>query len=349
MKDWHKLLVSPFHTIKETLKIIDEQALQIALVVDERKKLLGTVTDGDVRRGILRGVSLDDPITEIMNATPTVALLFGNIINTLSIMKSKRLRQIPIVDDDGILVGLEVLEELIQPQIKGNWVVLMAGGLGTRLRPLTEDCPKPLLKVGTKPILETIIEQFIENGFTNFLISVNYRFEMIESYFGDGGKWGINIRYIHENKRMGTAGALSLLPVKPTNPFIVMNADLLTKINFKGLLDFHNESKTMATMCIKEFEYQIPYGVIRTDKQRLISIDEKPVQRYYINAGVYVLDPAALDFIPHDSFYDMPGLFDDLLKTDKSATIFPIREYWCDIGHLDDFDRANTEYEKVFL
>lgn len=349
MDRWKQVKVTPNTSIKETLKIIDDSTLQIALVVDEADHLLGTVTDGDIRRGMLKGIMLDESVENIMNENPTTAKLSENKRGLLSKLRNKKIYQLPIVNDENKLVGLRLLDELIEsPEPKENIVVLMAGGLGTRLRPLTEDCPKPLLEVGKKPILETIIENFIESGFSKFYISVNYKSEMIMDYFGDGTKWGIDIQYIHEEKRLGTAGALSLLPFKPDKPFFVMNGDLLTKVNFKLLMDFHNESRSQATMCVREYDFQIPYGVVKLDKQKLVSIEEKPIHRSFVSAGIYVLDPVALDFIPENTFYDMPTLFEKMIEHNYSSTVFPIREYWCDIGQIEDYNKANQDYDEVF-
>ncbi|MGQ9826160.1 MAG: nucleotidyltransferase family protein, partial [Desulfotomaculales bacterium] len=239
--------------------------------------------------------------------------------------------------------------DLINPKKRNNVVVIMAGGLGSRLRPLTDECPKPLLKVGGKPLLETILENFLEYGLYNFYFSVNYRAEMIREYFGDGSRWGANIEYINEEKRLGTAGALSLLPEKPKNTVLVMNGDLLTKINFEHLLDFHADTKADATMCVKEYNFQIPYGVVKTDRHRLIEIEEKPVKTFFISAGIYAIEPAVIDLIPRNTYFDMPGLFEKLIKENREAAVFPIREYWLDIGHKEDFERANGEFSEVFL
>jgi dTDP-glucose pyrophosphorylase len=348
LKSWEKVKVSPDTSIRDTLKVIDDGSIQIALVVDMKNHLLGTVTDGDIRRGMLKGISLDKAVNQVMNCNPITGSIFEYKDSFLLKLKTKKLYHLPIVNDENQLVGLEMLEDLIETNQKDNIVVLMAGGLGTRLMPLTENCPKPLLKVGNKPILETIIENFIESGFSKFYISVNYKSEMIQDYFGDGSNWGIDIQYLHEDKRMGTAGALSLLPNRPEKPFLVMNGDLLTKINFSLLLDFHHENKSQATMCVREYDIQIPYGVVRLDNQRLVSIDEKPIHRSFVSAGIYVLDPDALDFIPVDSFYDMPTLFERLISNNKNTSVFPIREYWCDIGRIDDFEKANSDFEEVF-
>lgn len=348
MTHWKEIMISPSTAILKAIEIIDAGAMKIALVVDENNCLLGTVTDGDIRRGILRGVALDEEVQNVMNPNPITARSTETKETVLAIMKLKRLHQIPIIDGQGCVVGIEILDNLLKSNFRENWVMLMAGGLGTRLRPLTDDAPKPLLKVGSKPILETIMDNFIEYGFRKFYLSVNYKAEMIEEYFGDGSRWGVEIRYIHEDKRMGTAGALGLLSEKPTQPLVVMNGDLLTKVNFQQLLDFHIEHRAQATMCVREYDFQVPYGVVKVDKLKLIGIDEKPIHKFFVNAGIYVLDPAALDLIPKNEFFDMPSLYQKLMDLNCETVVFPIREYWMDIGRKDDFERANGEFWEVF-
>jgi NDP-sugar pyrophosphorylase family protein len=243
---------------------------------------------------------------------------------------------------------VELLDYLLEAPERENWVVLMAGGLGTRLAPLTDNCPKPLLKVGNKPILETIIENFISHGFKRFYLSVNYKAEMIEEYFGDGSRWGAEIRYLREDKKMGTAGALGLIPEPLTQPFLVMNGDLLTKVNFSQLLNFHQEQNAHATMCVREYDFQVPYGVVSVDKHRIKSIEEKPVHRFFVNAGIYVLDPEAVSLIPADMPYDMTSLFEQMTANEREVIAFPVREYWLDIGHRDDFERAAGDFARIF-
>ncbi|EMT45874.1 nucleotidyltransferase family protein [Anoxybacillus flavithermus] len=348
MKNWKELLVSPYSSIFETMKNIDETAAQIALVVNEEHQLLGTVTDGDIRRGILKGISLEDQVLKVMNQNP-VAVQQGVSRQAIKkLFQEKKLRQLPIVNENNQVVDVIFSNDIFAPIIFDNWVVLMAGGLGTRLRPLTENIPKPMLKVGTKPILQTILESFIEYGFHKFYLSVNYKREIIKEYFGDGVEWGVQIEYLDENKRLGTAGALSLFSEKPNNPIIVMNGDILTKINFQQLLQFHEETHSIATMCVREYQYQIPYGVVRIDGSTLCSIEEKPIERYFVNAGIYVLNPEALDVIPRNEYFDMPSLFETLIKQQKKTSVFPIREYWLDIGKMPDFEKANLEFSEVF-
>jgi len=344
MKDWKNVLVSPDTSIRETIRIIDEGALKIALVVDAEKKLLGTVSDGDIRRGILKGFSLEDPVDALMNRYPIVVSQNSGREEMLALMRTKQVYQIPVVSSTGMLVGLELIDALLAPPQRENWVLLMAGGLGTRLHPLTADIPKPLLKIGDKPILESIIGNFISYGFSRFFISVNYKSELIEDHFGDGSQWGIQIEYIREDKKLGTAGALSLLPERPTMPLLVMNGDVLTKVNFEQLIEFHLEHRAEATMCVREYDFQVPYGVVKFDQHRISSIEEKPIQRFFVNAGIYVLEPSVLGEIPHDTYFDMPTLFERLVEARRETAVFPVREYWLDIGRIDDLERAQGDF-----
>ncbi|MDA8100060.1 MAG: nucleotidyltransferase family protein [Nitrospiraceae bacterium] len=283
-----------------------------------------------------------------MNSAPTTVSAEEDKSEILALMRQKQLYQIPIVTNQGTLVGLEILDDIIQVPKRDNIVVLMAGGMGVRLRPLTNDIPKPLLKVGGKPILETILENFIEYGFRRFYISVNYKAELIVDHFGDGSRWGVEIKYLYEEQKLGTAGALGLLPEKTDLPVVVMNGDVLTKINFKHLLDFHKEHNAKATMCVREYDFQVPFGVVKLDNHRLVSIEEKPLHRFFVNAGIYVLEPQSMEFIPRNVFFDMPTLFSTLNNHQQETSVFPIREYWIDIGRLDDFERANQEFDRNF-
>jgi len=336
-------------TIRDTIQRIDSSSAQIALVCDEAHHLLGTVTDGDVRRGILRGIQLDASVREIMNAHPTKAGPNDDRNAILEVMKKKMLRQIPVVDSENCVLGLETLDDLLRPEKRDSTVVIMAGGLGMRLRPLTEECPKPMLPIGGRPILETIIRNFVEYNFRQFYISVNYMAERISEYFGDGGHLGADIQYVHEDRKLGTAGALSLLPDRPCGPFIVMNGDVLTKVNFDHLLDFHAAHAAQATMCVREYDFEVPYGVVNIENNRIADIDEKPVHRFFVNAGIYVLESRALDLIEPGMHLDMPDLFKRLMRAGEETAAFPIREYWIDIGRHADLERANGEYEDVFL
>lgn len=347
-KDWKKTMILPSASVKDAMQVMDKSALKIVFVVDEKKHLLGVVTDGDVRRSILRGEAISTLVEKIMNVHPVTASIEMERAATLRLMAAHGVQQIPLLDGQNQLVGLAQMEELLNRPRRDNVVVLMAGGLGTRLRPLTDKIPKPLLKVGAKPILETILESFLDAGFYRFYFAVNYKSKMIEDYFGDGSRFGADIQYLHEKKRMGTAGALYFLPKLTDEPIIVMNADLLTKVDFGEMLDYHIEQGAIATMAVRECNYQVPYGVIDFDGERITAIREKPSYSVFVNAGIYTLSPEAVARVDREEFFDMPQLFDLLVSEGKKTTVYPVREYWMDIGRIDDFQKAQEEYRELF-
>ena len=348
MADWKKAALPTSANLRDAIRSLDESALQIVLVVDEQESLKGTITDGDIRRALLRGEGMDAPVTKAMKENPITAGPEIDQATLLRWMKQFTIGQVPIVDAAGRVIGLETLKTLMRQEDSGNWVVIMAGGLGTRLRPLTEDLPKPLIPVGGKPVLESIIEQLAEQGFRKIFLSVNYQAGKVAEYFGDGARWGVDISYLEENKRLGTAGALTLLPEKPVQPFLVMNADLMTDINFRKLVHFHEKQTADATMGVRDYRLQVPYGVIDTRGHRITGIVEKPVQSYFVNGGIYALSPSVLKYVPQDEMYDMPQLFEALIDDGGLATAFPIHEYWIDIGRFEDLDKAQEEYGAVF-
>lgn len=348
INDWKKIAVKSDSTMKEVLLVISDGNMQIALVVDDGCHLAGTVTDGDIRRALLRGNELDTPVSSLMNDSPTTGLLDEDKSLWQRTMQRHTLRHLPLLDSNGCVVGLARFEFPKEPK-RDNPVILMAGGLGTRLHPLTQSQPKPLLEVGSKPILETIIENFAEHGFHKIYLCINYKGEMIKQYFGDGSRWNVEIEYIEEQKRMGTAGALSLLPKSPDMPFFVMNSDLLTKVDFVRLLHFHQKHSGSATLCTREYSHQIPYGVINLEGHDVIDMVEKPTHRFSVNAGIYVLEPETLNDIPDDCFFDMPSLINVLLENKKTVSSFPIHEYWIDIGRMQEFKQAHEDYSEKFI
>lgn len=348
MRDIQDILVTPDITIKRVLEIIDKSSKQIALVVDKEQKLLGTVSDGDIRRGFLRGVSLEDSIETIYFRSPTVANINDTKNSIIRLSTSKKIHQIPLLNDRGVVVGLDILDELVSHKKRLNKVILMVGGLGTRLKPLTDNMPKPMLSVGNKPILQTIVEKFAEYGFTNIVMCVNYKSNIIQKHFGDGSAFGVEIEYVLEEKRMGTAGALSLLNEKPNEPFFVMNGDLLTNVNFEHLYQYHISTNSIATMCVREYDFQVPYGVVNIKDNKITSIKEKPIHKFFVSAGIYILNPEVLQYIQQNEFYDMPTLFEKLIELEQNTLSFPIREYWLDIGRIEEYERANNEYRDVF-
>lgn len=344
MKNFRNVIVGLQTTLHDAIARIDNSGLQIAVVLHEDGTLAGILSDGDVRRAILRNCDMSTPVENIMNRNPTTASVSTPKSEIMALMRRKALHHIPLLDENLRMVDLATLDGLTGIVERPNWVVIMAGGLGTRLRPLTENCPKPMLHVGGKPILENIIENFVEQGFRHFYISVNYMAEVIKDHFGDGSKHGADIRYLHESKRLGTAGALSLLPSQPSAPILVMNGDLLTRLHFDQMLQFHEEHEAMATMAVREYGFQVPYGVVNIDGTSIDSIDEKPMHRFFVNAGIYTLAPESLDHIPDDTYFDMPSLFEKLKANSQAISAYPLREYWLDVGRLEEFERAQSEW-----
>lgn len=344
---WQNVLVSPSKSIQDVLSVIDKEHLRIALVVDNDNSLLGTVTDGDIRRALINKISFEEPISKIMCSTPTTVDVGTPRAKILEIMEEKELFLIPLLDN-GIVVGLETVHRAIQKNKYDNPVFLMAGGFGTRLQPLTNNCPKPLLKVGDKPILETLLLQFINAGFHNFFISTHYLPEMIREYFGNGSKWDVVIKYVHEQEPLGTGGALGLLPNDiPDVPVIMINGDVLTTINIQRLLAFHNHKGGIATMCVREYEYQVPFGVVENNGTELLAMTEKPIHRYRVNAGIYVVEPSLIAKVKSNEYIDMPTLLEK--NMDHKVHLFTFHEYWLDIGRIDDFNRAQQDYENLGL
>jgi len=346
--DWKKVLLKPGDTMEYAIKVLHKGGCRIALVTDEHCRLLGTITDGDIRRALINQLTMKSPVSLVMNSNPLVVDSKVKNEEMLSLMSDNGLLHMPILDKDGVLCGLETLQHLIEKPVYDNPIFLMAGGFGTRLHPLTEDMPKPLLKVGSKPILEMIIEQFISHGFHNFYISTYFKSEKIRNYFKNGEIYNISIQYVHEDKPLGTAGSLGLLPANVSNlPIIVMNGDLLTKVDFKNLLDFHCNNDSDATMCVREYEFQVPYGVVDIENYIIKGIKEKPVHKFFVNAGIYVLNKTLINKLDGKSYIDMTDFLDKELGSDK-VNAFPIHEYWLDIGEIEEYERANREVYDEF-
>ncbi|MBL4691940.1 MAG: nucleotidyltransferase family protein [Magnetovibrio sp.] len=345
LKHWQEAIIQPPSTMKDAMTALEETAMQIVMVVNDKQKLEGVVTDGDVRRALLAGKGMDVAVGEIMSADPIHGKPGDSRDMLISRMRTLGVHHMPIIDADGILVDLATTE----PQgMRSNWVVLMAGGLGSRLRPLTNDVPKPMLHIGDRPILETIIGQLHEFGFGKFFISLNYLASQIEGYFGDGSRWGIDIDYLRETSPLGTAGALSLMEEKPTEPVILMNGDLLTKLNFDKLIEFHEEHKAPMTVCVREYTYSVPYGVLETEGPYLRSLVEKPQRQALVNAGIYVISPEVFDRIKPDEPIDITDIINQLLEEGLQPAVFPVHEYWIDIGQKHDIERAMKEFSDVF-
>ncbi|EGR1063796.1 TPA: nucleotidyltransferase family protein [Vibrio cholerae] len=348
---WQKTLISESSTIKQALEIINSEALRVAVVVDKNKKLLGMITDGDIRRGLLNDLMLSDSVVKVMNSKPITAKQGASKDQLVELMERKQILSVPLLDQENKVVGLETLHSALSKDRYQNPVFIMAGGFGTRLRPLTHNCPKPMLKVGDKPILETVIKSFIKAGFSNFYISTHYMPEQIHQHFGDGSNLGVSISYVHEYTPLGTGGALGLLPEDMPRdlPLIMINGDVLTKVDFQRLLNFHLENDADATMCVREYDYQIPYGVISGEGNRITSMVEKPIQRFFVNAGIYVVSPRVIQSVAKNQKIDMPTLLEQHMQERNNILMFPIHEYWLDIGRMDDFNRAQIDINTLGL
>jgi len=349
MVNWKSAILNKNDTMEMAINVLDSASLRIVMVADQDEKLIGTITDGDIRRALIKQLPIDTPVTEIMFTNPSVSSIDDDKEIIMSLMKSRDILQIPVVDMDGKIIGLEILQHLLETRKHNNVVFLMAGGFGKRLQPLTNETPKPLLKVGNKPILETILCQFIDYGFHKFVISTHYKADMIQSYFGKGSQWGVEISYVYEDKPLGTAGALGLLPKDFTElPIIMMNGDLLTKVNYERMLAFHNEHNGIATMGVREYDFQVPYGIVKADEHLVKNIEEKPVQKFFVNAGVYVLSPKLIEKITPEQYTDMPQLLENQIHHGLEVNMFPIHEYWLDIGRQDEFERAQEDMKGIF-
>jgi len=349
MNSWQSVLISPQVSLQDAIGVLDRGGRQIAVVVDAEQRILGTLTDGDVRRALLRQLPLSTPVAEVMARHPRTAPADSSKQQILQMMERHQVLQIPLIDPAGRVVGLETLHELLHGRRKNNAVFLMAGGFGKRLQPLTDNCPKPLLQVGEKPILEIIIENFVKAGFHRFFISTHYLPEMIRERIGDGSRWDIEVEYVHEDEPLGTGGAVGLLPRdRIQEPMFMMNGDLLTNLDFNKLLDFHNSHDAVATMCVREYEHRVPYGVIESDGLRITSMTEKPAYRYFINAGIYLLSPEILHSVAPGQRIDMPTLLEQQMAQSKAVNMFPVHEYWLDIGRMEDFQRAQYDVAGLF-
>ena len=338
------LLISPNAPVLDALHIIDRATTQIALVVDDEKCLLGTLTDGDIRRGFICGETLESPVCRLMNSNFHSVSEIHDQSLVFEMMRKKSLRQIPVLDDQGRVSKLILLKEFLEPLDLPNAVVIMAGGKGTRLRPYTENCPKPMLLVDDKPMLEILLEQCIASGFRNFYFSVNYLKEYIIDYFQNGEKWGVSISYLVENEPLGTAGSLQLLPSHLTEPFLVMNGDVLTKLDTSRLLNFHHEHDALGTMCVREYTATVPFGVVQTNGVDLESFIEKPSYTYFVNAGVYIINPKLLSLISENQKIDMPTLLQNAQEAGHRISVCPIHEYWLDIGRPETLSQAHNEW-----
>lgn len=330
-------------SLYEAMKAIQSGACGIALVTDSTGALLGVMTDGDIRRAVLAGASLQDRLEAYVVRNCKFVSPQVRRSDVLDLMRAHHLNQIPIIDQAGHLVGLHLLREMLGAEPRPNWAVIMAGGRGERLRPLTDRVPKPMIKVAGRPILERIVLHLVGFGIRRIFISVNYLADLIESHFGDGTAYGCRIDYLREAQPLGTGGSLRLLPEKPQHPLLVLNGDLVTQFDVGGILACHGQGHYMATMGLHEYVHEIPFAVVDVDSGRLTRISEKPTVSFLANTGIYVLEPALLDRIPDGIPMGVPSLFEDCIKRGEPTGSFFIEDEWTDVGRHDQLQQARGE------
>jgi dTDP-glucose pyrophosphorylase len=340
------LMVPPDATILRVMKCIDDNHKGIALVVDEERRLVGTVTDGDTRRAVLTGIDLEIPVSSLLARKadskyprPVTVTVEASEDEILELMRRHRLHQIPVLDDEGVVVDLALLDDLLPDRELPLQAVIMAGGFGKRLRPLTEELPKPMLPVGDRPLMERTIERLRQAGIKRVQVSTHYMKEKITEYFGDGQDFGVDLNYVTEDEPLGTAGALSLL-AEPDEPLLVINGDILTRLDFGAMLDFHRQHEADLTLAVRQYEFKVPYGVVETDGVNVVGISEKPCLQNFVNAGIYLLNPDVQRCIPPSCRYDMPELLTQMIAEGRRVICFPVREYWMDIGKYSDYAQA---------
>lgn len=350
--DISKICISKDCSIRDAMTCIDKNPATIALVVDEQMRLIDTITDGDIRRAILDDLNLDHPVAVLRERkvntpfnTPVTAPIGKEPNEYLAIMKDNSVQQLPLLDKEGRVSDIVIFRELFNYAPLPLRAVVMAGGFGTRLRPLTEELPKPMLPIGDKPLLEHIIERIKESGIHRVDLATHYKGDIIEEYFKDGDRFGVDIRYVREDQPLGSAGALSLIE-ESEEPILIINGDVLTEIDFRAMHNFHLEHGADMSVGVKKYTFDVPYGVVETDGVNLTGIIEKPTLYQYINAGIYLINPNVCGFIPNDELYDMPDLINKLVEEGKRVISFPIREYWIDIGKHEDYEKALIDIEK---
>lgn len=340
---WRQAILPVKTSIQHAIRSLDQASIKIVMVVNEAGELEGTISDGDIRRGLLKGLDLSSPIASVIHRNALVVTPEMGRDVVLQLMGANKIQQIPIVNELRQVVGVHLWDEITTLPARSNLMIIMAGGMGKRLRPYTETCPKPLLPVAGKPMLEHIIERAKLEGFSHFVLAVHYLGHMIQSHFGNGGQLGVQIDYLNEKSPLGTAGALGLLSPRPGAPFVVTNGDVISDIHYGELLDFHIRHNAMATMAVRMHEWQHPFGVVQTRGIEIVGFEEKPVARSHINAGVYALEPEALNLLSQDAHCDMPTLFERLQAKAMRTVAYPMHEPWLDVGRPDDLNRANTE------
>lgn len=343
MKNIDGILVSPDATIRDAMVRINTSGVEIALVVDPSRRLVGTVTDGDIRRALLAGASLSDRVEACLHGRPTTVDPSAGRADVLDLMRSRLLRQIPIVDVQGRVTGLHLLNEIIGAIQRPNWAILVAGGRGTRLQPLTDSVPKPMLQVAGRPILERLVLHLVGFGISRIFIAVHHLQEIISNHFGDGAAFGCTIEYVREEQPLGTAGCLGLLPERPEHPTLVMNADLVTQFDVGRMLAWHEAGGFAATMGVRTHQVKIPFGVVDVLGGRVTGILEKPEFRWAVSAGIYVLSPEVMSGVERGVSASMPEVLLSWVQAGRPVGAYALEEDWIDVGVPQELYRARGQ------
>lgn len=349
--DIDTLLAAPGATLRECMATIDRGGKRICLVVDAERRLLDTVTDGDIRRAVLAGVALEAPISALAGrraSTPTPVPVTAPVGtdrgHLLATMQRSSIQQLPLVDEEGRVRELVTLDELMPAAVVPLQAMVMAGGFGKRLHPLTHDTPKPMLPVGDRPLLEHIINRLRDTGIHNVHVTTHFQPEKIRDHFGDGAAFGVDLRYVNEDQPLGTAGALGLM-ARPQERLLIMNGDILTDVDFRAMARFHEECGADLTVGVRQFDVEVPYGVAECEGPYVRAVREKPVYSFLVNAGIYLMEPLVHDHVRPGERLDMPDLIRELIEAGRTVVSFPIVEYWLDIGQHMDYSRAQ-EYAR---
>ena len=346
-RDINRYCLAESSTIQDCMELIGKTKKGIALIVDGDGRLIGTVTDGDIRRYVLTGRSINNLVSNVMWTSPITASTEASEKEILELTKKHFVRNIPILDNNGFPCGIVHLTDIVSEGNSCQCAVIMAGGEGRRLRPITEDIPKPMVKVGGEPVLESIINAVSRSGISDIYITLNYKADIIKDYFKDGSKQGVKIKYIREDKKLGTVGSLTLMPKIPTSPLLVINGDVITKINFQRLIDFHIQHRCMMTVAAIQYMLKVPFGVLDLSGHYLLGINEKLEQRFLCNAGIYMVEPDVLSLIPDGVRFDMTDLVTVLTRKGFPVTTFPVHEYWIDIGQMEDLKKAQKDFKDL--
>jgi dTDP-glucose pyrophosphorylase len=352
MQQLEKIFATEESSLRAAMVCVDRGAKGIALVVDEHRRLIATLTDGDLRRAVLAGLNLDLTIATLLKKNRSqgkpgpITLPINSAKETIiREMKARAIRQIPLVDEQGRVIELAVLDELVEEPTAPVHAVVMAGGYGKRMMPLTADTPKPMLRVGDQPLIERLVQQLKQAGISRVDISTHYKAEQISAHLGNGDAFGIEVGYVSEDHPLGTAGGLSLIP--GDDPLLVINGDILTALDFRALLNFHFEHGAEMTVAVREYGFDVPYGVVETDGVNVTAITEKPTVKFFVNAGIYLVSSLARQLIPSGQVFDMPQLIDMLVKRGGRIISFPVWEYWLDIGRHEDYERAQKDVQQM--